>query len=93
MNASMRINRRVINNLKKEKEKTLEEYEMQRQLAYAAEIKYIKIGNFRMANFARAKQSCLDTHISWHEGIIAGYKISLSLMKQKRGRKPSFFQE
>ena len=81
MNASMKINRGVINTLKKEKEKTLEEYEMQRQLAYAAEIKYIKVGNFRMANFARAKQSCLDTHISWCEGIIVGYKVSLSLMK------------
>ena len=81
---NMKINRRIINSLKKEKEKTLEEYEMQRQLTYAAEIKYIKIGNFRMANFARARQDCLDTHISWCEGIIAGYKISLSLMKQKR---------
>ena len=81
MNASMRINRGVINSLKKEKEKTLEEYEMQRQLAYAAEIKYIKVGNFRMANFARAKQSCLDTHIAWYEGMITAYKVSLSLMR------------
>ena len=78
---NVKITRRIINNLKKEKEKILEEYEMQRQLAYIAEIKYIKIGNFRMANFARTKQSCLDTHISWCDGIIAGYKISLSLMK------------
>ena len=78
---NVKITRRIINNLKREKEKILEEYEMQRQLAYIAEIKYIKIGNFRMANFARTKQSCLDTHISWCEGIIAGYKISLSLMK------------
>ena len=78
---NVKITRRIINNLKREKEKILEEDEMQRQLAYIAEIKYIKIGNFRMANFARTKQSCLDTHISWCEGIIAGYKISLSLMK------------
>ena len=78
---NVKINRGVIINLKEEKEKILEEYEMQRQLIYAAEMKYIKTGNFRMANFARAKQSCLDTHISWLEGIIAGYKISLSLMK------------
>ena len=78
---NVKINRGVIINLKKEKEKALEAYEMQRQLIYAAEMKYIKTGNFRMANFARARQSCLDTHISWYEGIIAGYKISLSLMK------------
>ena len=78
---NVKISSGVINSLKKDKEKTLEEYEMQRQLAYAAEIKYIKIGNFRMANYARVRQSCLDTHISWCEGIIAGYKISLSLMK------------
>ena len=78
---NMKINRGVVNSLKKDKEKILEGYEMQRQLIYAAEMKYIKTGNFRMANFARARQSCLDTHISWCEGIIAGYKISLSLMK------------
>ena len=78
---NVKITRGVINSLKKGKEKILEEYEMQRQLAYMAEIKYIKIGNFRMANFARVKQSCLDTHISWCEGMITGYKISLSLMK------------
>ena len=78
---NVKITRRIINNLKKEKEKTLEEYEMQRQLAYAAEIKYIKIGNFRMANFARAKQSCIDQQIAWYEGMITGYKVSLSLMK------------
>ena len=78
---NVKINRGVIINLKEEKEKILEGYEMQRQLIYAAEMKYIKTGNFRMANFARARQSCLDTHISWYEGIITGYKISLSLMK------------
>ena len=78
---NIKINRGVIINLKEEKEKILEEYEMQRQLAYMAEMKYIKTGNFRMANFARAKQSCLDSQIAWHEGLITGYKISLSLMK------------
>ena len=78
---NMKINRGVINNLKKEKEKILEGYEMQRQLVYKAEKKYVKANNFRMANFARAKQSCLDNEIAWYEGMITGYKVSLSLMK------------
>lgn len=78
---NMKINRGVINNLKKEKEVILKGCEMQRQLVHKAENKYVKVGNFRMANFARAKQSCLDNEIAWYEGIITGYKVSLSLMK------------
>ena len=77
----MKINRGVINNLKKEKEKTLEEYEMQRQLVHKAERKYVKASNFHMANLARAKKNCLDNEIAWYEGMITGYKVSLSLMK------------
>ena len=77
----MKINRGVIINLKKEKEAILERYEMQRQLVHKAEKKYVKAGNFHMANLARAKKNCLDNEIAWHEGMITGYKVSLSLMK------------
>ena len=78
---NMKINRGVIINLKKEKEAILERYEMQRQLVHKAEKKYVKAGNFHMANFARAKQKCLENEIAWYEGIITGYEVSLSLMK------------
>lgn len=78
---NVKISRGVINNLKREKEAILEGYEMQRQLVHKAEKKYVKTDNFHMANLARAKQNCLDNEIAWYEGLITGYKVSLSLMK------------
>ena len=78
---NMKINRGVIINLKKEKEAILEGYEMQRQLVHKAERKYVKASNFHMANLARAKKNCLENEIAWYEGMITGYKVSLSLMK------------
>ena len=78
---NVKINRRIINNLKKEKEAILEGYEFQKQLAHAIEKKYVEANDFYMVNLVRTKQNCLSNQIAYYEGMITGYKVSLSLMK------------
>lgn len=74
-------NRNIIKGMKKEAEKNLELYDMQIALLNRIEIESIKKNKSHIASRARAKANGIESTATWERGLIAGYQISLTLIK------------
>ena len=68
-------------------------YDLKIDLMRKASKRFAKRGDSLKVNIVEALIRNEEKQKIYREGILTGYKISLSLMKQKRGHKPSFFQE
>ena len=71
----------ILKSLKREEEKKLAGYEMQKKLMCKVTMKLIEQRNYKMLNISSVKESFIDERISWHRGMITAYKISLTLMR------------
>ena len=73
-------NKNILKSLKREEEKKLAGYEMQKKLMFKVTMKLIESHNYEMLNISSVKESFIDERISWHRGMITAYEISLRLM-------------
>lgn len=74
-------NKNILKSLKKEEEKKLAGYEMQKKLMHKVTMKLIEQRNYKMLNISSVKESFIDERISWYRGMITAYNISLRLMR------------
>ena len=74
-------NKNILKSLKREEEKKLAGYEMQKKLMYKVTMRLIESHNYEMLNISSVKESFIDERISWHRGMITAYSISLGLMR------------
>lgn len=61
--------------------KRLETYEMQKNLLLMAKAKAVKAKNSRIAALAQARARGIEASAAWERGLIAGYKVSMILVK------------
>ena len=73
-------NKNILKSLKREEEKKLAGYEMQKKLMCKVTMKLIENHNYKMLNISSVRESFIDERISWHRGMITAYEISLRLM-------------
>lgn len=74
-------NKNILKSLKREEEKKLAGYEMQKKLMCKVTMKLIEQRNYKMLNISSVKESFINERISWHRGMITAYSISLGLMR------------
>ena len=77
----IKSNRNIIKGLISNSENELEVHEMKKGILEKAELKFIRENNFHMAALARRKWKNIEESATWERGLIAGYKISLTLIK------------
>ena len=61
--------------------KRLETYEMQKSLLFMAKTKAVKAKKTRIASLAQARAHGIEASATWERGLIAGYNVSLTLVK------------
>ena len=64
-----------------EAEKRIETYEMQKNLLLMVKTKAVESKNPRIASLARARVRGIEASATWERGLIAGYNVSLTLIK------------
>ena len=77
----IKSNRNIIKGLISNSENELETYEMKKSILEKAELRFIRENNFHAATLARRMQKNIEESATWERGLIAGYKVSLTLIK------------
>lgn len=77
----IKSNRNILNARIQEAGKRLETYEMQKNLLFMAKVKAVTTKNSRIALLAQARAQGIEASAAWERGLIAGYKVSLILIK------------
>lgn len=77
----IKSNRNILNARIQEAGKRLETYEMQKNLLFMAKTKAVKAKNPRIASLAQARAQGIEASAAWERGLIAGYRVSLTLVK------------
>ena len=77
----IKSNRNILKGLISNSESELEVYEMKKGILEKAELKFIRENNFHAASLARARARSIETSATWERGLIAGYNVSLTLVK------------
>ena len=77
----IKSNRNILKGLISNSESKLEVYEMKKGILEKAELKFIRESNFHAASLAQARARGIETSATWERGLIAGYKVSLTLVK------------
>ena len=77
----IKSNRSIIDGRIKEAEKILESYDMQIALLKKIEIQCIEKNKPNIESRARAKAKGIEMIATWEKGLLAGYQISLAIIK------------
>ena len=77
----IKSNRNIIKGLISNSENELEVYEMKKSILEKAELRFIRENNFRAATLAKGTRKNIEESAIWERGLIAGYKVSLTLIK------------
>lgn len=77
----IKSNRNIIKGLISNSENKLEVYEMKRNILEKAELRFIRENNFHAATLAKGTRKNIEESATWEHGLIAGYKVSLTLIK------------
>ena len=77
----IKSNRSILKARIQEAGKRLETYEMQKDFLRMAESRAFEAKKFHIASLARARAHGIEANATWERGLIAGYKVSLTLIK------------
>lgn len=77
----IKSNRNILKARIRDAEKCLEAYEMEKKLLYMVEDKAFKINKPHIASLARTMAQGAEASATWKRGMIAGYNVSLMLIK------------
>ena len=77
----IKSNRNIIKGLISNSENKLEVYKMKKSILEKAELRFIHESNFHAATLARRTRENIEESATWEYGLIAGYKVSLTLVK------------
>ena len=77
----IKSSRNILKGLISNSENELEVYEMKKSILEKTELRFIRENNFHAATLARRMWKGIEASVTWERGLIAGYKVSLTLIK------------
>lgn len=77
----IKSNRNIIKGLISNSENKLEVYEMKKSVLEKAELRFLRENSFHAATLAKGTRKYIEESATWERGLIAGYKVSLTLVK------------